>query len=47
MFTQPVRDSLLVIQALETTEELATDEASAEVIDLYSIKPYYRETVLP
>lgn len=36
----------MVFQALEAAEELATDGISAEVIDLYSIKPYDRKTVL-
>ena len=36
----------MVFQALEAAEELAKDGIAAEVIDLYSIKPYDRETVL-
>lgn len=36
----------MVFQALESAEELAKSGIDAEVIDLYSIKPYDHETVL-
>ncbi len=36
----------ILFQALDAAEELAHDGISAEVIDLYSIKPYDREAVL-
>ncbi len=36
----------IVFQALEAAEQLATTGTSAEVIDLYSIKPYDRDGVL-
>ena len=36
----------IVFQALEAADELAAEDITADVIDLYSIKPYDREAVL-